>query len=85
LGYTRKFNRDINLMFSYTASAQNYFNLGVGFGANLGPVQFYLINENAIAPLMFTKASFYVLRFGVSLVFGNNDKKEITVTEQTPE
>jgi len=85
LGYTRKFNRDINLMFSYTASAQNYFNLGVGFGANLGPVQFYLINENAIAPLMFSKASFYVLRFGVSLVFGNNDKKEITVTEQTPE
>lgn len=85
LGYTRKFNRDINLMFSYSASAQNYFNLGIGFGANLGPVQFYLINENVTAPLAFSKASYYVLRFGFSLVFGNNGAKDIPVVEQAKE
>lgn len=85
LGYTRKFNRDINLMFSYSASAQNYFNLGVGFGANLGPVQFYLINENVTAPLAISKASYYVLRFGFTLVFGNNEAKDIPAVEQTAE
>ena len=85
LGYTRKFNRDINLMFSYSASRNNYFNLGIGFGANLGPVQFYLINENVTAPLAFTKASYYVLRFGFSLVFGNNDKKDVPEVMPTTE
>lgn len=85
LGYTRKFNRNLNLMLSYSASPQNYFNLGVGVAANLGPLQFYLINENFTAPFMLSKASFYVLRFGVSLVFGKNGPTQIKVDEPTPE
>jgi hypothetical protein len=85
LGYTRNFNRNLNLMLSYTASPQNYFNLGIGVAANAGPVQFYVINENFTAPFMLNKASFYVLRFGISLVFGKNTPAEIKVAEPAPE
>ncbi len=81
LGYTRKFNRNLNLMLSYSASPQNYFNLGVGLAANAGPFQFYVINENFTAPFTVNKASFYVLRFGVSLVFGKNAPTGIKVVE----
>ena len=82
LAYTRKFSKSVNLMFSYSAFPHSYLNVGAGFAANLGPVQFYLIAENFIAPMMLTQASLLQVRFGISLVFG--EKKKVEDPVETP-
>ena len=84
VAYTRKFSNDINLMFSYTAFPDSYLNLGAGFAANLGPLQFYLISENVVAPFLLTQTNFFQVRFGFNLVFDGKKKTEAPVEETTP-
>ena len=70
LAYTRKFSKDINLMVSNSFFKHSFLNPGVGFAANLGPLQLYLTSENIIAPFMLNNSNVFVVRFGVNLVFG---------------
>lgn len=70
LAYTRYFSKNVNLMVSNTFFKDSYLNPGVGFAANIGPVQLYLISENIIAPFMLNNSNVFVVRFGVNLVFG---------------
>lgn len=81
LAYTRKFNRDLNLLFSYSLYPQNYMNLGLGFAANMGPVQFYLINEGFTSLLYYKDAKAWFIRFGFNLVFGKNNRKPLKDAE----
>jgi hypothetical protein len=81
LAYTRKFSDNINLMFSYTAFPQSYLNLGAGFAVNMGPLQFYLVSENLIAPILLSKSSFFQVRFGFNLVFDAKGKKKANEQE----
>lgn len=77
LGYTRTFGRDVNLTLTNTFVRSSYFNPGIGFAANLGPVQLYLITENVIAPINLKTTKVFVFRFGVNLVFGKKAKIEV--------
>jgi len=74
LAYTRKFGKNINLSFSNTFFKDSFFNPGVAFAANVGPLQLYLINENMIAPFMLDNSNIFVIRFGINLIF--NEKGE---------
>ncbi len=73
LGYTRKFGSNVNLMISNSFFRDSYFNPGIGFAANIGPVQLYLINENFHAPFTLTSARTMTVRFGINLVFKHRD------------
>ncbi len=75
LAYTRLFARNINLMFSNTFFKNSYLNPGVGFAANAGPVQFYLISENIVAPFVLTKTNIFVVRFGFNLIFWERENE----------
>ncbi len=82
VAYTRKFSKSINLMFSYTAFPDSYLNLGAGFAANLGPLQFYLVSENIVAPFLLTQTNFFQVRFGFNLVFDGKKKVEQPIVEE---
>lgn len=84
IAYTRKITRDVNIMVSNLFFQGSYFNPGIGFAANLGPVQLYLINENFTAPFAFGKSNMFALRFGINLVYeGKGDSKLINPSEDS--
>jgi len=84
VAYTRKFTDYLNLMFSYSVSRNNAMNLGVGFAANLGPVQFYLVNENLTAPFALHDATAFTIRFGFNLIFPQKKEREIEIEPEVP-
>lgn len=75
IAYTRRFGKSVNLMASNTFFKDSYFNPGIGFAANIGPVQLYLINENIIAPFMLSNSNAFLIRFGINLIFNKGDGK----------
>ncbi len=76
LGYTRKFGENLNVMISNSFFNDSFFNPGIGFAANIGPVQLYLINENITAPFILDNSHVFILRFGINLIFdGKSDKQ----------
>ena len=77
LAYTRKFSDTLNLMFSYTALPHSYLNLGVGFAANLGPLQFYLALQNIYAAFALSQSDMFHVRFGFNLVFDGERKNKM--------
>jgi hypothetical protein len=77
VAYTRKFTPGLNLMLSNTFFKDSYLNPGIGFAANIGPVQLYLVNENVIAPFMLNNSNVFLVRFGINLTFNQKfDKLE---------
>lgn len=80
LGYTRSFGRNVNLSITNSIIESSFINPGVGFAANLGPVQLYMLTENIIAPINLKTTKMFVFRFGVNLVFGKKPKID---TEKT--
>lgn len=74
IAYTRKFSPGINLMVSNTFFTDSYLNPGIGFAANIGPVQLYLVNENVIAPFMLNNSNIFLVRFGINLTFNKKFK-----------
>jgi len=74
VGYTRTLGQGINLMLSNSFFSQSYLNPGIGFAANIGPVQLYLVNENIIAPFMLNNSNVFLVRFGVNLIFREKNK-----------
>jgi hypothetical protein len=84
LAYTRKITRDVNIMVSNLFFQGSYFNPGIGFAANLGPVQLYLVNENFTAPFAIGNANMFAVRFGINLVFEEKgDSKAINPPANT--
>lgn len=79
--YTRKFGQNVNLMVSNTFFKHSFINPGIGFAANIGPVQLYLTNENLIAPFMLNNSNVFVVRFGVNLVFNKPEALPISPGE----
>jgi hypothetical protein len=83
LAYTRKFSDNFNMMLSYTALPDSYFNIGAGLAANLGPLQFYIALQNVLATFSVTSSNIFYLRFGFNLVFDGNRKKKVPEEEIT--
>ncbi len=83
--YTRDFGKGIDFMVSNTFFKQSFFNPGVGLSAALGPVQFYLISENIVAPLMLNNSNIFLLRFGINLIFKDKISELPVEKNETPE
>lgn len=73
-------HRNIMLCASYSLMNNSYTNLGVGFSAKLGPMQFYFATDNLLGYITphTRNAS---LRFGIGLMFGCKQKIDLPSIE----
>lgn len=69
--FNKKFGKIAALYGSLTYYNKSIANVGMGFSANLGPVQLYAVTDNVIAIIDYTKATNAVMRVGLNLRFGN--------------
>lgn len=66
--------RNVSASVSYSIMPGNYVNLGAGITAKLGPVQLYVVTDNALGA-NYTKTQAVSARVGINLLFGHKDKK----------
>jgi hypothetical protein len=81
VGARFKVTHFLTVVTNYSAYNNSYLNLGVGFAANLGPIQWYFASNNvvgAIAPYLTKNAHF---RTGINLLFGREKKQIITQSQ----
>jgi len=75
VAYRRELLRRVSGYASVSAYENAYFNVGFGLIAGIGPVQFYVVNDNLLALFMPRNTKNYNARFGINFVIGNRDKK----------
>jgi hypothetical protein len=67
--------RIVNLTLSYSYMYSSFRNIGAGFSANVGPLNFYIVSDNALNVLFWPEFSRTVnVWVGLNLVFGYKDK-----------
>ena len=71
LSFNKKFGRILGLYGSYSYYNKNATNLGVGFSANLGPVQLYAVSDNVLSVFNYYGAQNTNVRFALNLRFGH--------------
>jgi len=76
LNYNRKMTKWITLSAAYTMINRSFDNLGLGVVLDPGPVQFYLVTDNALGALLPQHARHAQFRFGINLIFGRNKTVE---------
>ncbi len=76
LSYNHRFGRILSLTATYDIERGSYRNLGAGMALKLGPYQFYLITDNALAFAYPFDAKKVTIMTGMNWVFGTKTKKE---------
>ncbi len=76
LSYNQRLGRWFNYSISYSIYNRSYNNVGLGFGLNLGPVQWYIVSDNILGPIFPQNTKNIHLHTGLNLTFGRikNDK-----------
>jgi len=74
VSFNKKFGRTLGLYGSYSYFNKNATNLGLGFSANLGPVQLYAVTDNIISVFNYNNAKSTNVRFALNLRFGLADR-----------
>ena len=77
LSYLRKFGNIWHVMAAYSIENRNFTNLGVGSSLKLGPVQFYLLTDNVLGPIIWNK---YTWTTKSKDEFGNQVTKQEKIT-----
>ena len=72
--FNSKFGKWFNTSVSYSYMNRSFANLGLGFALNLGPVQWYVISDNVLAPVFPQVAKTAHLHTGWNLVLGREEK-----------
>lgn len=76
LAYNRDFGRWFTGAITYTAFANSYANLGLGTAFKLGPLQFYVVQDNILGAFYPYSTNNLSMRMGLNLVFGYPKKKK---------
>lgn len=77
LGVNKNFGKYFTATGSYTASSNSFTNIGLGTSLNLSPIQFYLVGDNILAPLLggrelnnfLNRTQMFNIRMGLNFVF----------------
>jgi hypothetical protein len=67
----------LHLLGSYSLFYGAYNNFGAGFSIGRGPVQFYILSDNALGMIDPANARNLNLRFGLNMNFGCNTKRKV--------
>ena len=70
ISYSRQLSKLIRLSGAYSSLNHTFDNLGLGITVDPGPIQFYLMTDNAIGLFQPQHARNVHLRFGMNLIFG---------------
>lgn len=76
LSYNHRFGRILSISATYDIEAGSYKSIGAGIALKLGPFQYYLITDNALAfayPLDTRQVSFLT---GINWIFGSKPRRE---------
>ncbi|MBL7812794.1 MAG: hypothetical protein JNL57_11270 [Bacteroidetes bacterium] len=63
--------RALSVNVTNTMYSNGWFNPGLGIAVKGGPVQFYTVADNFLAPVMLSRLRSMNVRFGINLVFGH--------------
>jgi hypothetical protein len=75
INYLFKLKDFLTLYANYSIVANNYWNIGAGFSAKLGPVQLYLLNDMAYSLYSPREARYYNFQFGINFLFKKIEKE----------
>jgi hypothetical protein len=76
LSFNKKFSRVFSVNGSYSYWNREAANIGAGFSANLGPVQFYMVSDNILAAMNWDNAQSTNIRFALNLRFGYDKRQK---------
>ena len=74
LSLNKQFGRHLTLALSYSALNRTYNNIGFGISTNAGPVQLYVVSDNALGVIKPLDARTLNIHFGFNLLFGRSEK-----------
>jgi len=80
LNYTHRFGKFISVNANYSWINNNFYNVGFGLVARLGPVQLYALNDMIIGLINSQKANNYNFHFGISFLFGSPKSSAVMPT-----
>jgi hypothetical protein len=75
LSYNLKLNSWFSASASYAIMNNDFSNIGLGF-AITGPVQWYVVTDNAIGLILPESTKTFTIRTGINLCFGRKPKKK---------
>jgi hypothetical protein len=75
LSATKKLTRILTLSASYTARQNSYANFGVGMSLNAGPLQLYILSDNASNFLYLEDTRGAHVHFGLNVTIGRKTKQ----------
>lgn len=70
LAYNYHFKHWLSATASYAIYNRSYSNIGIGFSANAGPAEFFLMTDNILAVFMPENVKNTLVNFGFNLTFG---------------
>lgn len=79
LAYNRDFGNWFTGGITYSMFNGDFFNIGLGTGFKLGPVQIYTVQDNILGAFLPKSTNNYNIRFGINLVFGKPKKATTTM------
>lgn len=74
LSYNKKVGNILSFTGAYSIANRNFFNIGLGLGLNLGPIQLYWVTDNIIGIFAPAQAKLYTVHCGMNLIFGYKEK-----------
>ncbi|MCW2120407.1 DUF5723 family protein [Flavobacterium sp. 7A] len=72
--YQRRIFTGLNMKATYTIDSFSYSNIGLGFAANIGAFNMYLMGDNLLAYRDLSKAKTLSFQFGINFVFKGKDE-----------
>lgn len=76
LSYNQRLGRILSLSLSYGMERGSFSNIGVGFALKLGPLQYYIVTDNALAYAYPFDAQNVSVMTGINWIFGSKPKKK---------
>jgi hypothetical protein len=74
ISLNKKFGKILGLYGSYSYFNRTATNIGLGFSANLGPIQLYAVSDNVLSVFNYNNAQNTNIRFAINLRFGHIDE-----------
>ncbi|HET6245752.1 MAG: hypothetical protein H0V01_05035 [Bacteroidetes bacterium] len=75
LSMNTKIKKWLSASASYSMYNRSWTNIGLGFSVNAGPVQFYAVTDNVLAPIIPQAVKNAHIRFGLVATIGRKTKK----------
>ncbi len=74
VSFNQQVGRHLSLAVSYSALNRSYNNIGVGFAANAGPIQLYIVSDDVFGIINPVDIHIFNIHAGINMTFGRPEK-----------